>query len=110
MRKSFIFDNLNNFLHRTGPKKEFSLINYQTLNNFQSMLHKEICDAVYSKNNVNKMANDFQCILIGNFENSFPTIYIGNRPKDNNWVMKGIKLTCKRKRQLTVYTGIQIIC
>jgi hypothetical protein len=24
--------------------------------------------------------------------------------------MKGIKLTRKRKRQLTVYTGIQIVC
>jgi hypothetical protein len=45
---------------------------------------KETCDAVYNKNNVNKMANDFQCIFTENFENSFPTIYIGNRPKDKN--------------------------
>jgi hypothetical protein len=66
------------------------------------MLREETCDAIYSKNNFNKMVSDFQCILIGNFENNFTTIYIGNRPKDNNRVTKVIKLTCKRERQLYI--------
>jgi len=52
------------------------------------MLREETCDAVYNKNNFNKMVNNFQCIFIGNFENSFTTIYIGKRPKDNNRIRK----------------------
>jgi hypothetical protein len=56
------------------------------------------------------MVNDFQSILIGNFENNVPTIYIGNRPKYNNWIRKGIKLTCKKKDSFTFYTEIQISC
>jgi len=87
-RKSLIFDNLNNFLHRTALKKRFRLINDHILNNFQPMLREETCDAVYNKNNFNKMVNNFQCIFIGNFENSFTTIYIGKRPKDNNRIRK----------------------
>jgi hypothetical protein len=101
-RKSLIFDNLNNFLHRTALKNKFRLINDQILNNFQPMLREETCDIVYNKNNFNKMVNDFQCILIGNFENSLPTIYTGNRPKNNNRITKDIKLTRKRKRQLYI--------
>lgn len=48
------------------------------------------------------MVNNFQCIFLRNFENSFPTIYIGNRPKDNNYIIKGIKLSYKRKRELYI--------
>jgi ribosomal protein L33 len=29
-------------------------------------------------------------------------MYIGNRPKNNNWVMKGIKFSSTRKRQLYI--------
>ena len=65
-RKSLILDNLINFLHRTVLEKKFRLISDQILNNFQPMLREETYDAVYNKNNFNKMVNDFQCILIGN--------------------------------------------
>jgi hypothetical protein len=40
--------------------------------------------------NVNKMFNNFQRILLRKIKNSFPTIYIGNRPKDSRWIMEGI--------------------
>lgn len=53
-------------------------------------------------NNANKMVNNFQCIFLRNFENSFSTIYIETRPKDNKYIMKGIKLSCKRKRGLYI--------
>jgi hypothetical protein len=77
------------------------LNNDQTLNNFQSLLWEETWDPVYDMTNVNKVFNNFQCILLKNFENSFHAIYIGNRPNDN-WIMKGIKLSCKRKRELYI--------
>jgi hypothetical protein len=48
------------------------------------------------------MFNNFQCILLRNSENNYPTIYIGNRPKDNNWITNSIKLSRKRKRELYI--------
>jgi hypothetical protein len=73
-----------------APQKTVWLINDQTLNNFRSMVWKEIWDTVCNTNNVNKIFNNFQCILLTNFENSYPTIYIGNGPKDNNWIANSI--------------------
>lgn len=85
-----ILDNLNISLHKMAPKKKVWLINGQTLNNFQSMVWEEIWDTICNTNNVNKIFNNFQCILLRNIENSYPAIYIGNRPKDNNWITKSI--------------------
>jgi hypothetical protein len=69
--KLFILDNLNISHHKTAPKKKVQLISDQTLSNFQSVLHEETCDAVYSTNNVNnKIFNNFHCILSTDFENS----------------------------------------
>jgi len=71
--KLFILDNLNISLHKTAAKKKVQLISDQTLSNFQSVLREETCDSVYNTNNVNnKIFNNFQCILLTNFENSFP--------------------------------------
>jgi hypothetical protein len=54
------------------------------------MVQEEIWDTVWNTNNGNKIFSNFQCILLRNFENSYPAIYIGNRPKDNNWITKSI--------------------
>jgi hypothetical protein len=43
------------------------------------------------------------------FENSFLTTYIGNRPKNNNWITKGIRLSCKGKESFIFYIKIQVI-
>jgi len=48
------------------------------------------------------MVSNFQCIFLRNFENNFPTIYIGNRPKDSKYIIKDIKLSYKRKRELYI--------
>ena len=49
--------------------------------------------------NVNKMFNNFQCILLRNSEYSFHTIYTRNRPQEN-WITKGIRLSRKRNGAL----------
>src|SRR5215510_14825029 len=98
-----ILNTLNNLLHRTAQKKKFRLLNDQTLNSFQSMLREETCDEAYSTDNVNKTVNCFQCILIVKFENSFPIIYIGNRPKDNNWILKVLSQHARGKDSFTFY-------
>jgi hypothetical protein len=50
------------------------------------------------------MFNNFHCILLRHFENSFPIQYKLYRTKHNVWIIKGIKISCKRKRNLyTLY-------
>jgi len=44
----------------------------------------------------------FSASSLRDFENSFLTVYIGNRPKNNNWITKGIRLSCTRKRELYI--------
>jgi hypothetical protein len=44
----------------------------------------------------------FNASSLRNFENIFLTLYIGNRPKNDNWIKKGIKFTTTRKRELYI--------
>jgi len=49
------------------------------------------------------MFKNFQNILMRDFDNSFPLITTGNRcdsNKSNKWITNGIKISCKRKREL----------
>jgi len=49
------------------------------------------------------MFKHFQNILIRDFDNSFPLITTVNRcdsNKSNKWITNGIKMSCKRKREL----------
>jgi hypothetical protein len=46
------------------------------------------------------MFNNFHCILLRHFENSFPIQYKSYKTKHNEWITKGIKISCKRKRNL----------
>jgi hypothetical protein len=46
------------------------------------------------------MYNSFQGIFLRHFEASFPVIYTDYRSNDNNWVAKGIKMSCTKKREL----------
>jgi len=46
------------------------------------------------------MFQNFQNILIRSFDNSFPTKLIGRTNISNNWITNGIKISCKRKREL----------
>jgi hypothetical protein len=48
------------------------------------------------------MVSNFQCIFLRNFKNNFPTVYIGNGPEDNNYIIKGFKLSYKRKREFCI--------
>jgi hypothetical protein len=44
----------------------------------------------------------FNASTLRNFENSFLTMYMGNRPKNNNCITKGIKFSSTRKRELYI--------
>jgi len=46
------------------------------------------------------MFNNFHCILLRHFENSFPLRYKSHLTKHNGWITKGIKISCQRKKDL----------
>jgi len=60
--------------------------------NFQSYLREEAWDSVYNSIDMNNIFNNFHCILLRHFENSFPNMYKSYRPKDNGWITKGISI------------------
>jgi len=57
---------------------------------FQSYLREEAWDSVYNCEDVNEMFNNFHCILLRHFENSFPLRYKSYTTKHNGWITKGI--------------------
>jgi hypothetical protein len=80
------------------------IIYAESIANFQSYLREETWDSVYNSDDVNGMCNNFHCILIRHFENSFPITNKSYRNKYNNWITKGIRISCKRKRDFyTIY-------
>lgn len=67
---------------------------------FQTLLKDESWDSIYNVRNVNEMFNNFQYTLLRYFETSFPISYIDHRQIDSNWITKGIRIFCSKKREL----------
>jgi hypothetical protein len=70
--------------------------------NFQSYLREEVWDSVYNSDDVNRMFNNFHCIVLRHFENSFPMRYKSYRTKYNSWITTGIKISHNKKRNLHI--------
>lgn len=62
---------------------------------FQSLLREESWESVYNADNVNSMFNNFHCIFLRNFENSFPIMYTKYKGNNNDWITNGIIISCK---------------
>jgi len=100
MPKSIVYKMLTLDFSIVSPKKKTRLINEQTIKHFQALLKDETWDTLYKTTCVNEMYNRFQCIFLRHYEASFPVFYIDCRSNDNNWVTKGIKISCTKKREL----------
>jgi len=87
-------------LRQSVSKKKTRLINEHTIKHFQTLLNDETWDTVYKTTCLNEMYNRIQCIFLRHYEASFPVFYTGYRTNDNNWVTKGIKTSCNKKREL----------
>ena len=72
----------------------------KSIANFQSHLREEAWDSLYNSEDVNEMFNNFHCIHLRHFENSFPLRYKSYITKHNGWITKGLKISCQRKRDL----------
>jgi hypothetical protein len=81
-------------------KMKLRLINDTTISSFQTLLKEETWNQVYDSLDINETFNAFQDTLLRHFEASFPIVYINHRSKQNNWITKGIKISCNKKREL----------
>jgi hypothetical protein len=68
---------------------------------FQTLLKDESWDSIYNVSNVNEIFNNFQYTVLRYFETtSFPISYIDHKQIDNNWITRGIRIFCRKKREL----------
>jgi hypothetical protein len=68
----------------------------------KSKSSNESWDTVFNSDNVNDMFNSFLNNYLRIFHSSFPPhrIIIKKNTTNNNWITKGIKISCKNKREL----------
>jgi hypothetical protein len=66
------------------------------------LLKEETWERIYDADNVNTVFNNIHCILLRYFEYSFPIIYKSYSTEHSDWIIKGIKTSCKRKRNLYI--------
>jgi hypothetical protein len=67
---------------------------------FNVMLSRETWDCVFSNQKVNKSFHLFFNIFLVIFEACFPVKVDKNNVYSNQWITKGIKISCKRKKYL----------
>ena len=75
-------------------KRISRLVNEHTISSFQKLLNKEIWKQVYNSTCTNEAFNKFQEIFLRHYEATFPVKYTTCRSKQNNWIMKGIRISC----------------
>jgi hypothetical protein len=57
-------------------------------------------DWIYNASNVNEMFNNCQFTILRFFDTSFLVTYIDHKLNDTNWITKGIRIFCGKKREL----------
>jgi exonuclease III len=76
-------------------------INNQTITEFHSLLSWELWEDVFETNNVNTMFNNFLNTYLRCYYSSFKKINVSSSNQSHNeWITKGIKISCKRKKEL----------
>jgi hypothetical protein len=93
-----VAENMKLPLQTPAHKNKTWTADEQTIPKFQMLLKEETWYTVYNADNVKRMFNNFHCIHLRHFENSFPVSYRSYTIEHNNWITKGIKTSCKRKR------------
>jgi hypothetical protein len=104
-----VLENLKAPLKKYTHTRKIRTFDDKSIANFQSYFREEVWDSVYNSDHVNRMFNNFHCILLRYFEKSFPMRYNSYRTKYNGWITTGIiKSHVIRKGIFTLYTNIQI--
>jgi hypothetical protein len=86
------------FIKKQVVKKKFRtrLITKGTISTFQQLLSNGTWDDTYNEHDLNDNFNAFLKTFINIFEASFPVAYL-HKNKDNDWITKGIMISCKCK-------------
>jgi hypothetical protein len=77
------------------------LITKDSIIQFQELLSNNTWDSIYLNNDANGIFNAFLNTFLNIFEASFPITYINN-VRNNGWITKGIKISCRCKRSLYI--------
>jgi hypothetical protein len=64
------------------------------------LLKDETWDTAYESTCINEMYSRFQDIFLRYYEASFPVFYTNYMSNHNNWITKGNKRSCAKKREL----------
>jgi hypothetical protein len=76
------------------------IISESSILTFKEMLSNESWDRVFSNVDVNKFFNVFLNIFLRIFETCFPLKKVKKNMYSNQWITKGIKISCKWKKHL----------
>jgi exonuclease III len=88
-------------------KQAYRKINEATINDFLYQLSHETWNHVIGGKDVNLTFNSFLNLFLINFNSCFPVTYRESSKKGKFkpfWITKGIKVSCKRKRELYMLT------
>jgi ribosomal protein L33 len=88
-------------------KQAYRKINKATINDFLYQLSHETWNPVIGGKDVNLTFNSFLNLFLINFNSCFPVIYRESSKREKFkpvWITKGIKISCKRKRELYMLT------
>lgn len=88
----------------SSSKEERRCFNKKSLNKFQGIVSSADWSSVYNVTNVEKKMEAFYEVFLTCFEAAFPP-YLAERDRcsQKSWITKGIKKSCKTKRELLKY-------
>ena len=89
--------------HRPMSKqKTVRKFNNYTITDFINKLSEESWDGVFNSEDINDMFNSFLNDYLRCFNSSFPlqTVRVRKEATNNNWITKGIKISCIKKINL----------
>jgi hypothetical protein len=75
-------------------------INKNTTAEFQLQLSREQWDNIFGNNNVNDMFNNFLNTYLRCYDSTFLEKEIKTHNTHNQWITKGVKISCKKKKEL----------
>jgi len=81
-------------------KRKLRIINSKTSSHFLSLLNEESWNQICNASCINEIFNTFHDTLLRHYDAIFPAVYVNVGRTLNNWITKGIKISCIKKREL----------
>jgi hypothetical protein len=100
----FTINNTASAVNLVPLKQRTRKVNNDTIMQFQLLLKNETWESVYKDQDINNKFNSFLYTFLNIFKASFPMKYESIGKIKNDWVTQGIKMSCKRKRSLYIYS------